>query len=181
MHRRLMVKQLLLASGAALLLPYCKENRNRSTAALKNIDIDGDQETTIAELAETILPKTNTPGAKEINAHLFTLVMVDDCLNKDDQQKFVKGLKDFQKDSKDKLGRDFTESTNDQRVSYVTGLDQVKDDKSDLHLFYATVKRFTVQAYTTSQYFMTKVQVYELVPGRYHGCVPLKPSPTTTL
>ena len=67
-------------------------------------------------------------------------------------------------------------------VDRLAALDGVqKDDNSDLHFFYSNVKRFTVQAYTTSQYFLTKVQVYELVPGRYHGCIPIKPSPQVPL
>ena len=182
MHRRLMVKQLVLATGAYLLLPACKENKNRSSAALHNMQVNGDQEALLAELAETILPKTDTPGAKDINAHLFTLVMIDDCMKKEDQQKFMSGLKDFEKAAKTELDKSFGESSPEQRRAFVAALDSVKkDDSSDLHFFYSNVKRFTVQAYTTSQYFLTKVQVYELVPGRYHGCIPIKPSPQIPL
>ena len=143
--------------------------------------VDGDQEALLAELSETILPKTNTPGAKDLHAHLFTLVMIDDCMKKEDQQKFMRGLKDFEKDAKQKLNKAFAESSPAERLAFAAELDRTKKDDSDLRYFYSNVKRFTVQAYTTSQYFLTKVQVYELVPGRYHGCVPLKPSPQTTL
>ncbi len=175
-----MVKQLLLATGAYLLLPACAENKDRTSVELKNLKIDGDQEQLMAELAETILPKTDTPGAKDLNATLFTLLMIDDCMDKDGQKKFVRGMKDFEKAAKSKLGTDFVEAPADRRLAFVTAQDQNKEE-SDLHFFYSTVKRYTVQAYTTSQYFLTKVQVYELVPGRYHGCVPLKPAPKTTL
>lgn len=175
-----MVKQLVLATGAYLLLPACRENEHRSSVALHNIKVTADQEALIAELAETILPKTNTPGAKDINAHVFTLVMIDDCMKKEDQQKFMQGLKDFEREAKQKLNKSFEESSAAERLAFASGLDAVKKDDSDLYYFYSNVKRYTVQAYTTSQYFLTKVQVYELVPGRYHGCVPLKPSPQTT-
>jgi hypothetical protein len=45
---------------------------------------------------------------------------------------------------------------------------------ADVNFFYATVKRLTILAYSSSQYFLTKVQVYELVPGRWQGCIPVK-------
>ena len=32
----------------------------------------------------------------------------------------------------------------------------------------------TLQAFTGSQYYLTKVRVYEMAPGRFHGCVPVK-------
>ena len=175
-----MVKQLLLATGAYLLLPACKENKDRSTVELKTLKIDGDQEALVAELAETILPKTTTPGAKDLHAPLYILLMLDDCAKEEDQKKFVRGLKDFTRAAKDKLGKDFMDASLEERTRFVTAEDQKKDD-SDQHLFYATVKRYTVQAYTTSQFFLTNVQKYELVPGRYHGCIPLKPASTTTL
>ncbi len=49
----------------------------------------------LAELAETILPKTDTPGAKDLAAHLFALKMVDDCYTKTNQEKYMKGMKDL--------------------------------------------------------------------------------------
>ena len=176
-----MVKQLILASGAALMLPSCFENRNRTSIALKNIKVDGDQELMLANLTQTILPTTDTPGAKELNAHIFTLVMIDDCMDKKSQQKLMNGMKDFEKAAKEKFSNSFSESTAEQRTALVTELDKASKEDSDLQFFYANVKRFTVQAYTTSKYYLTKIQVYELVPGRYHGCVPLKPSPASTL
>lgn len=57
----------------------------------------------MAELCETILPATDTPGAKDLSAHLFVLKMIDDCYKKDHQQQFSNGLKDF----KDKTKQDF--------------------------------------------------------------------------
>ena len=43
----------------------------------------------------------------------------------------------------------------------------------DLHAFYRTNKRLVIRGYLGSQYFLTKIEVYELVPGRWHGCVPV--------
>jgi hypothetical protein len=60
------------------------------------------------------------------------------------------------------------------RKVFLEGLDQRRDEKDPAVSFYQTVKERTIQAYTSSEFFLTKVQVYELVPARYHGCVPVK-------
>lgn len=129
----------------------------------------------LAELVETIIPATSTPGAKELSAHLFTLLMLDDCYNKEDQQKWLKGMEDFEAASKKMNGKSFLESNATQRAALLTSMEAAKDDKDDVAFFYRTTKRLTIQAYTSSKYFLTNVNVYELVPARYHGCVPLKP------
>ena len=44
----------------------------------------------LAELAETIIPKTkNFIGAKDLKAHEFLLTMVDDCMAPEDQKVFT--------------------------------------------------------------------------------------------
>ena len=174
-NRRSAIKQLLYVSAGMALLPACLQHTTRTSLALKNIQVDGDQEKLLAELAETIIPATTTPGAKALSAHLFTLVMMDDCYKKEDQQKWLSGLKAFEQASKKLNGHSFPDSTVPQREALVASLEAGKDDKSDLSYFYKTTKRLTIQAFTTSKYFLTKVNVYELVPGRYKGCVPLKP------
>ena len=140
---------------------------------VKNFSIDSSEEQMLAELAETLLPATDTPGAKDIYAHLFALKMIDDCSTKEEQEKFVKGMKSFEKASAKKLSASFLEASPDQRLSYIKELNQ-REEKDDLQYFFRSMKRLTVQAYTSSRYFLTNVKVYELVPGRWHGCFPVK-------
>lgn len=47
------------------------------------------------EIAETIIPKTDTPGAKAAKVGRFMEVMVRDCYTKAQQDAFVDGLKNF--------------------------------------------------------------------------------------
>lgn len=173
-NRRSAIKQLLYVSAGMALLPACLQNTSRASLALKNISVDGDQEKMLAELVETIIPATTTPGAKELSAHLFTLIMIDDCYKKEQQQRWLNGMKAFEQAGKKLNGQRFLESTAPQRAALLTSLEATKDD-SDAAFFYRATKRLTIQAYTTSKYFLTKVNIYELVPARFHGCVPMKP------
>lgn len=173
-NRRSAIRQLFCISAGVLILPSCMEDKTKSAILLKNFSIDAEQERLLDELMETILPKTSTPGAKDLYAHLFALKMLDDCYKKEDQQKFVKGLEQFGKRAKKELDASFVKATPAQRQNLLKKIEDDKESKDDLAYFYSTAKNLTIQAYTTSQYYLTKVQVYEMVPARYHGCVPVK-------
>jgi hypothetical protein len=174
MQRRTIIKQLAFATGAMFLVPSCMEDKSKASILLNKIRIDGDQEKLLAELSETIIPKTDTPGAKDVSAHLFALMMVDDCYKQEDQQKFIAGLEAFHVKSKKEFSKPFVNCTQEERERFLTDIDGKKSGDDNLDYFYATVKKLTIQGYTTSKYFLTKVQVYQLIPGHFSGCVPVK-------
>lgn len=170
--RRKALKQFVFVTAGLAIIPSCMQDRSKSALLLKKITIGSDDEAMLAELSETIIPKTTSPGAKDISAHLFVLKMVDDCTKKEDQEIFIKGMSEFKVFCKSNVGKDFVKCNAEERKKVLTDLIAKKDEENNLNTFFKTVKRFTIQAYTSSEFFLTKVQVYELVPGRYHGCVP---------
>jgi hypothetical protein len=174
LNRRSVIKQFAFISAGVLLVPSCLQDKSKSGILLQNIKVDADQEKILAELAETIIPATDTPGAKDVSAHLFALMMVDDCYNKTDQEKFIKGLEQFASFAKTSEGKSFVDCSVSQREAILARVSARKSDVDALSFFYSKIKQLTIQAYTSSQYFLTKVQVYEIIPGRYHGCVPVK-------
>ncbi|WP_374950897.1 gluconate 2-dehydrogenase subunit 3 family protein [Mucilaginibacter sp.] len=184
-----------LILGSVAVLPSClNDNKGKPVIALKTLKIDADQENLVTNLAETILPKTTTPGAKDLGINLFIFKMLDDCTNKQQQDMFMAGLKEFDDAVNKKYNKTFNECTQQERAAFVTELekkmkdeqaamaknppvkkdDSKKDDGPKLPAFYGMVKGQTVFGYTTSQYFMTKQVVYELVPGRYNAMFPVK-------
>ena len=171
-QRREAIKQLFCITAGMALIPSCMNDRSKSGILLSKITISAAEEDMLAELCETILPKSSTPGSKDISSHLFVLKMVNDCRKKEDHDRFISGMKAFQERCKSSAGKDFVSSTMDQRNTVLASILADKDEESDLKYFFKTVKGLTIQSYTASEFFMTKVQVYELVPGRYHGCVP---------
>lgn len=174
MNRRSTIKSLLLISAGAALLPSCLQDEKKSSLGLKNLKINGDDEELLSEISETIIPKTDTPGAKDISAHLFALMMVDDCYAPDNQEKFVKGLKGFKDFAKKKFDKSFAKCTPAEKTTIVNSIESKKDIPEDVDFFYNTMKKLTVHAFTTSEYYLTKVHVYQLVPGKFYGCVPVK-------
>jgi hypothetical protein len=174
MNRRSTIKALIIISAGSAFLPSCLEDKEKSSLSLKNIKINHKEEKLLSELSGIIIPKTATPGAKDVSAHLFALMMIDDCYPPDDEDKFEKGLKGFEEFSKKKFDRSFVKCTPSERAEIVEFVDSKKDIPDNVVFFYNTMKRLTIQAFTSSEYYLTKVQVYQLVPGKFYGCVPVK-------
>lgn len=175
-NRRHAIKQFVFVSAGIALIPSCMQDRSKASILLKNMSIDGKQEKLLAELAETIIPATDTPGAKDISAHLFALKMMDDCYSRADQQRFIKGMTAFDHQCKTAYGNHFADCTPQQRIEFLQKTPPGNEMKNDRDYFYTIVKHLTIEAYTTSKFYMTKINVYKLVPGRFHGCMPVKTS-----
>jgi hypothetical protein len=170
--RRSVLKQLAFVSVGMSIIPSCLEDRSKASLLLKNISVSAADEAMLAALCEIIIPKTETPGAKDISAHLFVLTMVDDCATKEDQQVFLKGMEEFNKLCQTVAGKSLVDCDSNDKKKITDELLVKMNEDSPLKHFMGMVKGRTIQAYTSSEFFLTKVQVYELVPGRYHGCVP---------
>lgn len=173
-NRRVAIQQLLLIWAGVALLPSCLQNEQKVSIPLKLIKITPGEESMLAELAETILPKTDTPGAKDLSAHLFALKMVDDCYTKANQDKYIQGMKDFESFVMKQTGKSFSDNNDEGRKAIVAGLDKQKAADNGISFFYHSTKKLTVEAYTTCEYYLTKIRGYKMIPGNFQGCVPLK-------
>lgn len=173
-NRRTAIRRLALISAGAALLPSCFHEQTGDKIPLRNLRIDDDQQQLLEVLTVTLIPTTDTPGAKEVSAHRFVWKMLDDCATADDRTKFLKGMGQFDAAARSAGGKPFARLEPPQRESLLRAIESKKMQDADLDFFYSTTKKLTILAYTSSQYFLTKVQVYELVPGRWHGCVPVK-------
>ncbi|MBO9151786.1 gluconate 2-dehydrogenase subunit 3 family protein [Chitinophaga sp. GCM10012297] len=170
MNRRAAVRNLLYIAGGALVLPACFRKSGKASIELANLAISEDDERLLAELTETLIPATDTPGGKELLLHLFVLKMVDDCHSPKDQQQFAKGLSAFSAWSEKELDGEFAAANTDSRVKL---LDKIgKSDNEELKKFFSITKRRAIQGYMNSRYVMTNLVKYELVPGRYNGFAP---------
>ena len=58
-------------------------------------------------------------------------------------------------------------------VGIEQGLSMIESNKldpEDLKLFVSTTKRFTAFGYMKSEYIMTEIMPYKLIPGTYGSC-----------
>ncbi len=153
MNRRSAIKQLFIIAGGIAIATSCDLSLNATSIELKNIKMVKKDEELLAAYVEAILPKTDSPGAKELNLHLFVMKMLDDCTNPEDQQLFLGSLK---------LAHEQKAKTPEEIRTYLKGLSE--GDK-----FFSILKWRTIQGYKNSEYVMKNKLKYELVPGRYNG------------
>lgn len=170
MKRRAAIRTLLYIAGGTLVLPACFRESGKASIDLTNLSISENDEQLLAELTETLIPATETPGGKELLLHLFVLKMVDDCHSPEDQQKFTNGLSAFSTWSQQELGSEFAAADAEARTALLAKIGESTD--KDLKQFFSLTKRRAIQGYLNSQYVMTNLIKYELVPGRYNGYAP---------
>lgn len=152
----------------------------------KPVFLSTNQAATIAEIAETILPKTKTPGAKELGVPQFIDKMVNDTMDAKGKEQFVKDLDAFDEVCKDKYGKNFVELEPVKREAYLLELEK-ENPRSGMNLwginlepdapkptFYKTVKSLTLFGFYTSESIGKNVLVYDPIPGEYMACMPLK-------
>ena len=120
-------------------------------------------------MADVIIPTTSTPGAKAAGVEKFIVRVMRDCFPKEDQEKFYAGLTQLNTDSRTAFGKSFVELDASQKIQAVKSLTTSNKD------FFLRVKELTVTGYLTSEIGATKAMEYLPIPGRFEGCVPLKP------
>lgn len=161
-------------AGGLALLPSCSGDRKKASILLKNLNTSAEQEALLAEIAETILPKTDSPGAKDMNLHLFTMKMVDDCHSAEEQKMFTSGLNKIDQMAEDKYSVPFGQCTPEQRKELLTQAAAGKGAPKEVSEFLRITKQRVIQGFTNSKYVMTDLKQYELVPGRYNGYFPVE-------
>lgn len=167
MNRREAVRTFLYIVGGTLVIPGCFRQSGKVSIDLKHFSITEDDEQLLAELIETLIPATDTPGGKELLLHLFVLKMIDDCHGPEEQKQFTKGLLAFSTLSNKELGSKFGEADVSNRIRVLNKISESMNE--DMRQFFSITKRRAIQGYLNSQYVMTNLVKYELVPSRYNG------------
>jgi gluconate 2-dehydrogenase gamma chain len=138
-----------------------------------------DQAGVISEVAEIIIPKTSTPGAKEAGVPQFIDLMLKDVYGKEDQDRFLDGLKAFDEDAKKTYDDSFAELDEEQRKEFVFKKHEEavnaekSENKPERRPFVLMMKELTMLGFFTSEVGATQVLQYDPVPGAYKGCIPL--------
>lgn len=180
MNRRIALKNIALAAAGLMFLPGCDTTGWKEASVLTPKPfLSPGQEQLLAEIVESIIPATDTPGAKALKVHAYIQKMVLDCYETDVQAALVKGLDTVETLAEKSKGKSFVACSSTEQAELLRQLEQSDDPQQKD--FYSLVKRLTIQGYMTSEYVMTNLTQYEMVPGRYNGCVPVSSIPSKVL
>jgi gluconate 2-dehydrogenase gamma chain len=135
----------------------------------------------VAEVAEIIIPRTDTPGAKDIGVAALIDRMLKDVYPTTDQERFIVGLDAFDAKARTQFGRPFLSLEQDAQRDLIRTTTETAMAAERAHVgtdplprpFILMTRELTLLGYFTSQAGASKVLQYNPVPGPYHGCIPL--------
>ena len=141
------------------------------------------------EVAETILPKTNTPGAKEAEVGKFMTSYSADCYDELQRKTLKDGIGKLNEASEKMNKVSFLEATAVQRQSLLTEIDaeakkynednKGKSGKDNPPHYFTLMKQLVLFGFFTSKPGVTQVLRYMPVPGKYEGCIGYKEGETS--
>ncbi|MDP4262757.1 MAG: gluconate 2-dehydrogenase subunit 3 family protein [Bacteroidota bacterium] len=184
MNRRELIKHIALLTGSAVVgseffLSGCKSNDKEPVGFFTERDISF-----FDEVAETILPKTNTPGAKDAEVGKFMAFYSADCYDELQLKTLKEGIKNLNDASDKKYGSDFMHVAAPQKQELLTEIDAEakkyngKNNGQPPHYF-TLMKQLVLFGFFTSKPGVTQVLRYVPVPGKYEGCVDYKEGETS--
>jgi len=179
MNRRDAVKRMSALAGGTLSTPIvmaimngCKPTEKPDW--LPEI-LTAEQDATIIEVSELIIPKTDTPGAKDALVNRYVDVLLKDCYTKENRDHFLAGLDTFNQKAKDVYGNSFADCAKEEQIALLKEEDEAAytggGDK-DKKPFFREMKELTLVGYFTSEPGATQALTYVAVPGAFQGCLP---------
>jgi hypothetical protein len=184
MKRRKAIGSILLAGTATTIGFGGYEWYSLSKSPDKNYILS--KKTLLAELAETIIPATDTPGAKDAGAVEFMIRILNECTDKKTLNRFIKGLQDLEAYSRDQYNKEFINCSASEKEAILHFFDQKSTTSHSLfeklkskltgYPFFVTLKKYTVYGYCISEKGATLGMRYIAVPGKYLSCIPLEPN-----
>lgn len=189
MNRREAISRIALLVGGTLSAPtlYAMEGvgKVKTRSALEAaFSLTEAQRNIVAEVAEHIIPKTTTPGAKDAGVPAFIEMMLNDCYKSPEQSSFLEGVADLEK-------KNFISLSKEEQI---TALKQVEMDTKELMKaynvkqvkvgdnvdkeslegkkgvpFWRLMKELTLLGYYTSEQGIKASFVYEPIPGKFEA------------
>lgn len=178
MNRRELLKLIAATTGTAMIGGTAVSMLSGCASQPKTpLVFSPDNIVLLDEIAETILPRTETPGAKDAKVGEFMAVYVADCYTPDEQAIFHQGLLAFEETCYATYQRNFMQLQPAEREAFVSKLDTVaRANAAAGNIQYFTmIKQLTLFGFFTSEVGATQVLRHVAIPGRFDGELPYKP------
>jgi hypothetical protein len=143
----------------------------------------------LTDLAETIIPATDTPGAKEAGVVEFMIPMLIECTDNKTLNRFIKGLQDLEEYTQSQFHREFSECSQEEKDAVLSWAEQKSKVSNSLlgkiknkftgHPFFEMLKTYTLYGYCISEKGAGLGMRYIAVPGKYLPCIQLEPNQTS--
>lgn len=190
--RRGALKKVTLMMGGAVATPALLSVLQSCQQARNQLDwvplfFDENQARLIMEVSEHIIPKTDTPGAKEAGVHIFIDSFVKHCVPAGLQNIIPDGLLNLENKSQSRFQQSFLDASKDEQIAILTEIaeeeyNQEKENgmpaylrgKPEVPTFFQQMKQLTLMGYFNSEKGATEALAFVDIPGDYEPCIPLE-------
>ncbi len=169
-RRTALKRALALLGGVAAtpsLLTFLQGCGARPGAGWKPLFLDDARVRLVTALAETIVPRTETPGAVDAGVPAFIDRFVAEVYDPAAQARFVERLAAFDAACTTAHGAAFPALDEERRLAALTTAHETARP------FFLEIRELVLLGYFTSEPGATQVLQYQPVPGQYLPCVPL--------
>jgi len=137
----------------------------------------------IAELAEVIIPRTDTPGAKDAKVEDYIIKMITENTDAKAQKSFLTGLGEVEHHAVAKYHKSFLHCDKNEKIEILKHF----EDKANYSFeilnkinkkyfgspFFFQLRDLTAEGYSTSFLGATKGMAYDYIPVNYEACIPI--------
>ena len=183
MHRRQALKKTnwiltssIFGPGLVIALQGCRSEIGLSDQLLI---LDPNQFDLVSAIADTILPRTNSPSASEVKVPQFLDLLLSDVLGEEVKKHLLDGIKDFDAKCQESTGKSFDKLSVAKQTEYLQPIDQqtMSQQYSDKIPFYVTLKKLCLSIYYSTEEGVKQNLNYRPIPGSYEGDVALTDDP----
>ncbi|MDG1570844.1 gluconate 2-dehydrogenase subunit 3 family protein [Robiginitalea sp. M366] len=188
MDRRKALKTTGLLAGATLAMPAAlsllQSCQGEAGPSWEPLFFTGAEARLVSALADTLLPRTDTPGALDVKVDIFIDRLLARAYPPEGQQTMREALAGFDQHCQDTAGAVFADLDNEARGQILQAAEQTDGQfgksvwgtavgEQQPMGFYRPFKSTVIWAYFSSEEIGENVLSYDPIPGAYRGCVPL--------
>ena len=138
--------------------------------------LNPEQQRLVTQIAEMIIPETDTPGATSVRVPEFIDLILTEWASDSEKAAFLAGLTDIDVQAAAAMGAPkFVELAEGKRGEFLTGLDAKRPAKAGAAHAFERIKALTVYGYFTSQPVQTDILKTQMFFNGYDGNVPFTP------
>lgn len=173
MDRRDAIKKSIVLAGGIIIAPELLAQALENPAPYLQA-VPATRLALLAEMADTIIPETDTPGAKATKTEEFIVVVVEACLSPEQRDFFWQSLDIIEQQCMTINGRSYLDCTQDERHKLMRQLEAAaKNASPGQPAFFTLLKSMTLHGYFTSEAGATLALNYDPIPGKWIADMPI--------
>jgi len=188
MERREALKKTAMIAGSTAVIPslfsLLQSCQQQPSLDWKPTFLSDEHAKLITVLVDTLLPKTETPGALEMKVHRFIDLVFGKVYDNAGQKLVTAEMRAFDLNCKEKFGDAFSELSVSDRAEVLKEAEATSGNyngqvwgtavgKQEPVGFYRSIKSLALWGYFSSEEIGKNVLSYDPIPGEYNGCIPL--------